>query len=224
VAPIRPRGPRRVLAVPVVMALVVGACGGARSSPEVTASATIEATATSVATAAPTLSPEPTAASPGGAAPTASADANTFVSPHYDYALTLPPGTVLLAWHAADRPWDGVNSVNEDSLYVDRSSVAEGGLYILGSPADDLDEFFTRFESNGPRAHACDAAKDRVDVAINGVPAIGFTQVCGEGYGRLVVFKDGFGIGASIHTLADKVVPARDRLIELFAGLEWRPG
>lgn len=216
-------GEPRVLASIATFALILLACSRAASSSAapVPTVAQTPAGATTTPTREATPSPKPTAgATPGQSQ--AATDANTFVSPNYRYALTLPPGTALLGWHGATRPWDGVNSVNEDSPYLDRTSVAEGGLYIVGSPADSLDEFFTRFESNGPRAHACDPANDRVDVSVNGVPAIGFTQVCGEGYGRLVVFKDGFGIGASIHTVEDNVVPARDRLIELLAGLEWR--
>jgi hypothetical protein len=148
------------------------------------------------------------------------------VSHYYNYALTLPPRTALVRWHAATRRWDGATSVQEEGPYIDWSTVAEGGMYIIGSPADSLDEFFTRFEAAGPRFHGCNAAEDRVDAAINGVPVIGFTQVCGsrEGFARLALFKDGFGIGASIHTMADKTVAARDRLIELLEGLEWRTG
>src|SRR4029453_7797780 len=221
---------RRFLARGLVSAtFIVGlaACGSA-ASPSVRPSApspTIPAAPTaSAATTPATPSPEPTARPSVGPAATAGAAANTFVSHYYNYALTLPPRTALVRWHAATGRWDGVTNVPEEGPYIDWSTVAEGSLLIVGSPADSLDEFYARFEAAGPRFPGCDAAEDRVDAAINGAPAIGFTQVCGspEGFARLVLFKDGFGIGASIHTMADRTVAARDRLIELLAGLEWR--
>jgi len=222
--------PRRVVARGLVLAaFIVGLAGcGSVGSPSVRPTApspTIPAVPTP--SAAPTLatpSPEPTAPPSVGPAASASAESNTFVSTYYNYALTLPPRTALVRWHAATRRWDGATSVPEEGPYIDWSTVAEGGLLIVGSPADSLDEFFARFEAAGPRYHGCDAAEERVDATINGVPAIAYTQACGtgEGFGRLALFKDGFGIGASIHTTADKLLPARDRLIELFDGLEWR--
>jgi hypothetical protein len=213
----------------VFAAFIVGLAGcGSVGSPSVRPSApspTIAAAPTASAAPTPaTPSPEPTARPSVGPAATASAASNTFVSANYNYALTLPPRTALVRWHAASRRWDGATSVPEEGPYTDSSTVAEGSLLIIGSPAESLDEFFARFEAAGPRFHGCNAAEDRVDATINGVPAIGFIQVCGpgEGFGRLALFKDGFGIGASIHTTADKLVPALDRLIELFDGLEWR--
>jgi hypothetical protein len=152
-----------------------------------------------------------------------------FVSDQYKYALTLPPGAALLAWHGADRQWDGQVKVDiGPSPYTDRTSVAEGGLLIIGSEAESLDEFFGRFEANGPRFRGCNPAKDRLDVTIGGVLAIGFTQICGDdesdAFGRVALFNDGRGIGATIQTTVGNEVAARDRLVELLEGLEWRTG
>jgi hypothetical protein len=222
---------RRFVARGLVFAtFIVGlaACGSA-ASPSVRPSPSPSATTSAATSPSPTPatpSPEPTAPPSVVPAATSSAAANTFVSQYYNYALTLPPRTALVRWHAATRRWDGATTVPEEGPYIDWSTVAEGSLSIVGSPADSLDEFYARFEGAAPRFHGCDAAEDRIDAAINGVPVIGFTQVCGspQGFARLALFKDGFGIGASIHTMADKTVAARDRLIELFKGLEWRTG
>ncbi|HEX5015865.1 MAG TPA: hypothetical protein VFV72_17095 [Candidatus Limnocylindrales bacterium] len=154
-------------------------------------------------------------------------DANTFTSPKYEYAITLPPGVALVGWHAADRAWNGAGIVQESGTAIDRTSISEGGLLIVGSPAESLDEFYTRFEANGPRFNGCDAAGDRMDVTINGVPAIAFTQVCGDDenddFGRVAIVNDGYGVGASILTTPGKKLEARDRLIELLEGLEFGP-
>ena len=229
-APSRFRQTRRVLAMPAILVLVAAACGGSAPAPSSVSPTPPTPTATpqAVATPQPTPATEPSPArTPEATASSApSVDANTFVSPDYRYALTLPPGTALVAWHRADRPWDGASRVHVAGPNMDRTAIAEGGLYIIGSPADSLDEFFTRFEANGPRFRGCANAEDRVDAPVNGVPAIGFTQVCGDDeadeFGRVALFKDGFGIGASIAASAGEKVPARDRLIELLGGLEWR--
>jgi hypothetical protein len=216
----------RVPAIVAVFAVLV-ACGGSTATTGPTEASTPELheSATSAATLESTLSPEPTPGASNAATP--SADANTFVSDQYKYALTLPPGAALVAWHGADRPWDGHAKVDiAGGPYTDRTSVAEGGLLIIGSEAENLDEFFGRFEANGPRFRGCNAAKDRLDVTIGGVPAIAFTQICGEdesdAFGRVALFNDGRGVGASILTTLGNEVAARDRLVELLDGLEWR--
>ena len=110
--------------------------------------------------------------------------------------------------------------------YTDRSAVAEGGLFLIGAEADNLDEFFARFEGNGTRYHGCTEAQDRIDVTIGDIPVIAFTQRCANdsAFARAALFKDGFGLGTWITTTPGKKIVARDRLIELLDGLEWRTG
>jgi hypothetical protein len=159
--------------------------------------------------------------------PAASSASNTFESTRYRYSLTLPPGTLLLNWHSADRAWDGQAKVDMVGPFTDRASIAEGGLFVIGAEAQSLDQFATRFEENGTRFHGCTAAQDRTDVTIGGVAAIAFTQRCDHGavgFGRVALFKDGFGLGTWISTLPGKEPAALDHLIELLGTLEWQTG
>jgi hypothetical protein len=228
-------GPRArhatVPAILAVLAIALGACGGSSPTQTATTPTTQASTPTPDTTVEPTpesiTQPTPAATDEPTETAAASAAADTFESKQYGYALTLPPGAALLRWHQAVRQWDGQFKVDTGpNPYTDRNAVAEGGLLIIGSKAESLGEFFSRFEASGPRFRGCNAARNRLDVTIGGVPAIGFTQVCGEdardGFGRVALFKDGRGIGASIATIGDTVA-ARDRLIELLEGLEWLP-
>jgi hypothetical protein len=208
-----------------VLALCLAACG--TPAPSATPTPTPLATPSPVETAAasPTVTRSPTEAPAESSSAAASAAGDTFVSTLYPYALTLPPHSLLLVWHAAERPWDGQARVDMAGSYVDRTSIAEGGLFLISAPTGDLDAFFTAFVANGTRFHNCTEGGDRVDTTIDDVPAIAFTQECeGVGFGRVALFKDGHGIGAWITTLPGEKVPARDRLIELLDGLEWRTG
>jgi hypothetical protein len=219
----------RVPGILAGLAVVAVACGGSSATSRPIVAATPGATATATATLVPTpestASPDRTAEPPPGVI--ASQEANTFVSPRYGYALTLPPHVALLGWHGADRQWDGQSKVHIAGPYTDRTVVAEGGLLVIGSEAESLDEFVRRFEATGPRFRGCGMAQNRLDVTIGGVPAIGFTQICGDdahdGFGRVALFNNGWGIGASIATTFGNEVAGRDRLIELLEGLEWRP-
>ena len=58
------------------------------------------------------------------------------------------------------------------------------------------------------------------------MPAIGFTQVCetGASFGRVALFKDGWGIAAWISSAPGAQMAALERLIEVLDGLEWRTG
>ena len=205
--------------VGVAAALCLTACtSGASSTPTPAATVSALPSATPTATARPSPTPVPTpASSPSGAS-------NTFESTRYKYALTLPPGTTLLGWRAAERAWDGQARVDMAGSYVDRTSVAEGGLLVIGAEADSLDTFFTQFVGNGTRFHGCTEARNVTDVTISGTPAIAFTQVCAgvAAFGRVAMFNDGHGVGAWIVTTPGKELAARDRLVELLAGLEWR--
>jgi hypothetical protein len=219
----RPGDRSRVFAVGAVLAMLLAACGET-AAPQATKSPPLEATTSTVATPEPTRSPEQTPEPTLKAA--ASLVANTFGSPNYKYALTLPPGTAYLAWHEADRPWDGQAKVDMLGPYTERNTVAEGGLFLVGSPGASLDEFFGRFEANGTRYHGCGPAEDRLETTIGGTPAIAFTQVCENDstFGRIALFNAGYGVGAYIFTTPGKELSVRDRLIELLSGLEWRTG
>lgn len=148
------------------------------------------------------------------------------MSTHYQYALTLPPKTAQLAWRAAQRAWDGQARVDMAGSLVDRTSVAEGGLLVIGAESDSLDAFFVQFAGNGTRYHGCSGAQNVTDAAIAGEPAIAFTQVCAgiAAFGRVAMFRNGRGVGAWIATTPGKEVAARDRLIELLSSFEWRTG
>ncbi len=82
-------------------------------------------------------------------------------------------------------------------------------------------------EANGVRQHGCTIAENRVDVTINGVPAIGFTQRCalGTNMARVALWKDGWGIGVWLGEAPVSELPARrDRAIELLSTLDWKTG
>ena len=214
------------LIVAAAIWLGIGGCGGSA-----TPTAMPSASPSPLVTAAATPSEEPTASLSASPSPSASAAsraaADTFVSDRYRYSLALPPGTLLLNWHSADRAWDGQAKVDMAGPFTDRASIAEGGLYVIGAEAQSLDEFATRFEENGTRFHGCTAAQDRTDVTIGGVPAIAFTQRCDHGavgFGRVALFKDGFGLGTWISTLPGTEAAALDHLIELLGALEWQTG
>ena len=219
----------RHLALGLAIAVSLSACGGAATVQGTPVEPTMSPVASPTTVPTPTRSEPPTAAPSPPASPSAASSAagNTFVSEHYRYALTLPPGTLLLNWHSADRAWDGQAKVDMAGQYPDRTAIAEGGLLVIGAEAESLDDFFTRFEANGTRFHGCTAAQDPTDVTIGGVAAIAFLQQCANntvGFARVALFKDGFGLGVWISTLPGKEGAARDRLIELLDGLEWQAG
>ena len=217
-----PRTLRGRIIVGAVIAFGIAACGTPSASPTATPSAT------SAGVDAP--SPARTLESPSTPAPSpttaASTTSDTFTSTRYRYTLTLPAGSLLLGWHSADRAWDGQAKVDMAGPYPDRTGVAEGSLYLIGSEADGLEEFLDRFEGNGTRFHGCGPAQNRRDLMIGGVPAIGFTQACATGatFGRVALFKDGFGIGAWIASAPGAEMAALDKLVELLEGLEWQTG
>ncbi len=209
----------------VVLAVSVAGCGGvAPASARAEEPTPTPITTTSAAprsTPAETLAPAP----PATPRPVASPTSTTFESPVYGYALTLPPGSQILNWSPAERPWDGMAKLERAvNPYADRTTVAEGGLYIFGADDESLEGWFGRVEENGTRYHGCTAAENRVDVAIAGIPAVAFTQTClqGTNMARVALWKDGFGIGVWLgETTTDKLVAVRDRAIELLATLEW---
>jgi hypothetical protein len=220
------RGSTGAFALAGLLAAALAGCGDAAPA---SAPATPSPTPAPVETPAPSAAPTPQSSPSTAASPSAgpSAAANTFVSEHYRYSLTLPPGTLLLNWHSADRAWDGQAKVDMAGQYPDRTAIAEGGLLVIGAEAESLDDFFTRFEANGTRFHGCTPAQDPTDVTIGGVAAIAFLQQCANntvGFARVALFKDGFGLGVWISTLPGAEGAARDRLIELLDGLEWQTG
>ena len=148
------------------------------------------------------------------------------MSEFYRYALTLPPGTMLLNWRPAERLWDGTSKLDRAGPLTDRTGVSEGGLYLFGAAAESLAAWSDGVAMNGSRYHGCGPAENQVDVTINGVPAIAFTQACAENtnMARVALWKDGYGIGVWLGpTPPASLVAVRDRAVELLAGLEWRP-
>ena len=218
------RAARRIVAC-LALTLAVAGCGQATVAPS-TAAPTIAPAASPAVTSSPTPTETPESATPAPSRPTASASL-TFESEVYPYAITLPPNAAILAWKAAERPWDGTAKLERAvNPYADRTTVAEGGLYLFGAEDPSLETWFGRVEDNGRKYHGCGTAENRVDVTINAVPAIAFTQTCASGtnMARVALWKDGFGIGVWLgETTPDKLVAVRDRAVELLAGLEWKP-
>ena len=223
-APSRPGGPRRVFAILTVLAFAAGGCGSATVTPVArpSPSTTLEATPTVVATPEATHASEPTPAATEEVAQ--SADANTFVSPRYKYAITLPPGSLVVGWHAADRAWDGQAKLETGGPYLDRASTAEGGIHMYGAPSTSLDEWFGVVEGAGIRFHGCTEAQNRREASVGGAPAIAFTQSCNnniETWARVAIFKDGYGVAMWLHPTPGAEVATRDKALELLEGLEW---
>jgi hypothetical protein len=221
----RTRAARR-LGLRLAIVVSIGACRGGA-----TVQATpVEAPMTPAGSpsSARTARPDPTSrsAAPATPRPAATEASATFESALYPYAITLPPGIQLLNWKAATRPWDGVTKLERAvNPYADRTTIAEGGLYIFGDDDPSLETWFARVEGNGTKFHGCTVAENRVDVTVGGLPAIAFTQTCLEGtnMARVALWNDGFGIGVWLgETSADKLVAVRDRAVEILSTLEWR--
>lgn len=209
------------------MAVLALAGSTACVAPAALTSAPPEPARSSSATAEPTPADTPQSIPSTSPSPTAAPASTTFESRFYRYAITLPAGTATRAWHGADRPWDGVAKLDMASPYLDRTGVGEGSLWLFGAEDPGLETWFARVESNGERFHGCTPAENRVDVAINGTPAIAFTQTCelDTHMARVALWKDGYGLGVWLGpTQAAKLVKVRDRAIELLAALEWTPG
>jgi len=224
-SPIRPGESLRILAVAVMVVLVV-ACGSGPTLSSAPAATPVVTTAP-IATQEPTPSSEPpdkpmTAATASAAASTA---ANTFVSKRYRYALTLPPGSLLVGWHSADRAWNGTAALDTGGPFLDRTAIADGGIHMFGAPSTSAEEWFGRVEGNGIQYHRCTKAQNRRDASIGDAQAIAFTQACSsiETWARVAIFKDGYGVGMWLHPTPGAEVAGRDRALELLEGLEWLP-
>ena len=216
------------LAIASAVFALVAACASPPIAATPIPTSTPAALVTPAASTKPTVSPTPRTAIPAatpGATAAASVGANTFVSERYPYALTYPPGTMQLGWHKAERTWDGQALWEMGGPYPDVNLIAEGGLYIFGSPTAGLDEFLKAIEANGER-HRCTQPENRREATINGAAAIGFTQVCdlGTAFARVILVKDGYGIAMFVNTRAGAEIAGRDKALELLQGLEWRTG
>ena len=223
-----PSGPRepRILTILAAIAVILSACGGSVSS-TAPPLPTVEATPAAVSTpeAAPSPAPTPAATAQASEAAAGSTDPNTFVSPRYQYAITLPPGSLIVGWHAAERAWNGTAALESGGPYLDRASVTDGGIHMFGAPSASLEEWFGTVEGNGIRAHRCTEAQNRRDASIGDAQAIAFSQACenGEIWDRVAIFKDGYGIGMWLHPDPGAEVAGRDRALELLEGLDFPP-
>lgn len=217
--------PRSALSCLALVVLVgTGACAGSVSSPQPASDSVPSATPSHQPTPLePSSTPSPTAAPTDTPTPSAS----VFTSPFYGYSLTLPPGMMTRNWRPAERAWDGEAKLERAGPYLDRTGIAEGGLFLYGAEDPGLDTWFARVEGNGRRFHACTEAENRRDVTINDVPAIAFTQHCAldTRMARVAIWKDGYGIALWLgETQEATLLAARDLAIELLDGLEWIPG
>ena len=215
----------RRLVICLVLTLSIAGCGQGTVESSTAADPTIGPPATPAATSSPLPTEAPASATPAPTRAAASPASLRFESEVYPYAITLPPGAAILAWKPAERPWDGTAKLERAvNPYADRTTIAEGGLYLFGAEDPGLETWFGRVEDNGRNYHGCGAAENRVDVTINGVPAIAFTQTCASAtnMARVALWKDGFGIGVWLgETTPDKLVAVRDRAVELLSTLEW---
>jgi hypothetical protein len=209
----------------LAVAVILAGCGQGPTAPGTAgdSAATTPATRTEPPPSAPAETPEATAST--SSRPAAASPSATFESPLYRYAITLPAGSMLLNWRPAQRKWDGSSKIDRAGPHTDRTAIAEGGLYLFGAEAESLESWFERVAANGARYHGCTPGDNRVDVTINGVPAIAFTQSCDENtnMARVALWKDGYGIGVWLgETSVDKLVAVRDRAVELLSTLEWQ--
>jgi hypothetical protein len=180
---------------------------------------------TPAAASQPTVAETPETSRSASPRPAATPAPSTFESPFYRYAITLPPGSMLLNWRPAQRMWDGISKIDRAGPYTDRTAIAEGGLFLFGAGAESLESWFSRVAGHGSRYHGCTPGENRVDVTVNGVPAIAFTQSCDENtnMARVALWKDSYGIGLWLgETSVDKLVAVRDRAVELLSTLEWQ--
>jgi hypothetical protein len=218
---------RRCVAYLLLGASIVG-CGGAAPSPAVTVAPSRAAVVpspspTPAATTTPTPDPTPEPTAPPSRRPPAT-PSPTFESPFYRYTITLPVGIQTLNWKAAQRPWNGTAMLDRAGPYTDQTGIAEGGIFLFGGEAESLQAWFEVVEGNGVRYHRCTPARNRVDVVINDVPAIGFAQSCEQGtnMARVALWKDGWGIAMWHGEAPVGELPAmRDRAIEFLHSLEW---
>ena len=212
-----------------IVTLLAG-CGPSAAAPSGGASAAPSPSVVQPSASAPATSPPSpsVAASPGPSAPTPSSGPITLESTVYPYSLTVPAGSLTLAWKPALRPWNGEEAINIlGSSVVDKTGIHDGGLIIFGAAAPDgLDAFFAVHAANGSRFHGCSQPTGRRDVTINGVPAIAFVQSCLQQQTRaqISIVHDGFGLGIFVSTAAGAESAALDHLITLLAGLTWKSG
>jgi hypothetical protein len=218
---------RRPIAIAVAAALALAACGSAAVTPASPTAAPSIAGSASIPSVSPSPSPSPTPEASAPSASPASSGPEILDSKVYPYSLTVPAGSLRLAWIPAQRPWNGEEAINIlGSPVVDKTGIADGGLIIFGAAAPDgLDAFFQLHAANGSRYHGCGKPTGKRTVTINGVQAIAFSQSCLQQQTRaeISIVHDGFGLGIFVSTAPGAESAAIDHLITLLAGLTWRP-
>lgn len=222
----RPRKARRawpVRAAAWLLAATCAACGSGQAPPSAGTPAPTQAASARPSSAPP--SPTESAAPTAPVSPSASpGQPIRFVSELYPYALTMPAGSLTLNWHAASTPWDEAQRFDLLGPAVDRSSVADGGLLLVGGPAPDgLKAFSALGVAKANVHHTCTPLNDEHRVTIGKVPAIVLSQSCaGQVLGRATLVRDGQGLIAFVWVNSGYEGVALDHLVTwLDAGLEW---
>ena len=226
--PRRTQGAWPVLAAAWLLAVTGAACGSGQAPASSGAAGPTKA-ASALASSALAASVPPSPAT--SAAPTAPASPSPspgqpirFVSVLYPYALTMPAGSLTLNWHAASTAWDEMQRFDLLGPAVDRSSVAEGGLLLVGGAAPDgLKAFSAVGVAKANVHHTCTPLNDEHRVTIGKVPAIVLSHSCeGQVLGRATLVRDGQGLIAFVWVNSGYEGVALDHLVGwLDAGLEW---
>jgi hypothetical protein len=136
----------------------------------------------------------------------------------------MPAGSLTLNWHAATTPWDETQRFDLLGPAVDRSSVADGGLLLVGGPASGgLKAFSDLGVAKANVHHTCTPLNDEHRVTIGTVPAIVLSESCaGQVLGRATLVRNGRGLIAFVWVNSGHEGVALGHLVAwLDAGLEW---
>lgn len=168
---------------------------------------------------------------------------STFESSQYAYTMSTFEGTLRGPWHAAERAWDGTQQIDTAGPVVDRTTVADGDLFLVGGPAPDgLAGFLARFEQSVGAVQGCTEgarfkngigpwtdivpSKDAIPKALL-VVGIASRERCPGNtlFAREVLVHAGYGIGAWIASVpSDDDEKVLTHLVEMLGGLGWPMG
>lgn len=214
-----------VALVPLLLAIWVVGCGAPAATPFVSGS--IASPAPTAPAAASIVGPTASVAPSPTSAPAATAGRDTFRSTVYPYQLTLPAGVLKTPWVAAREAWNGTGRIDHGDRHTDYASVADGDLFVFGTPwPGTLDEFYQREQQNAVDDHSCtDPPLAVVETAVAGSDAVLHTQECqGAFVVKVAVVRQAFGLVITELVWGNDRQGAIDRLMESLAGLKWLDG
>ena len=205
------RGPLKgALLIGLVLAICVGACGGA----------VVPASGAPGSSGTPTSGPATRPAAPTDRrSPAASAD--------YPYTLAWPEDELETSWRYATVEWDGTSRIDHGNKYTDQVTTRDGDLFAFGYPTTiSVAELESTVANQASKWHGCDAEPtEREALPADGSEGIFAVYRCGSTpVLRWVGIHDGFGlfIGLILKPSVDSE-GAIARFKERIGALTWGP-